>query len=127
MSVQTPTGPSVRIQDHAAERWEQRGDDRPLREALALAAPGSYTLPDGTPAYPEAEIFVYAPGTLDKELVFIVRRDTLKTVVPSRGRATASQNLSACPCCDGVHEVVATCGCVWCNEALEQLHRGETE
>lgn len=125
MSVQPPMQRTVQISLHACERWAKRGDDLPLHEAFALAAAGDYTLPDGDPAYPGAKTFVYAPGNLDGELVFVVRDGTLVTVTPPRDRATPSRNLSACPCCDGIHEFVADCGCVWCNEALEQLQRGE--
>jgi hypothetical protein len=124
MSVQPSTRDTVQFSFHACKKWEDRGDDLSLHEAFALAAVVNYILPDGDPAYPGAKTFVYAPGNLDEELVFVVRDGTLVTVTPPRSRATASRNLSACPCCDGVHEFVADCGCVWCNEALEQLHRG---
>lgn len=125
------------ITDHARKRWSERGvksadDEHSARnnflsvdEAFALSAQGEYTLPNGDPAYPGAKTFVYAPGNLNEELVFIVRDDVLVTVTPPRDRAMPSRNLSACPCCDGIHEFVADCGCVWCNETVEQLHRGE--
>lgn len=125
MSVQSPTRRRGEPSRHAYEMWAERGDDRSLQEAHELAALGYYTLPNGDPAYPGAKTFVVAPPTLNEELVCIVRDDTLVTVTPPRDRATVSRNLSACPCCDGVHEFVADCGCVWCNEALEQLYRSE--
>ena len=115
----------AKISRHARDQWDERGDGSPISEAFALAAHAEYTLPDGKPAYPGAQTFMYAPGHLTKELVFIVRNSTVVTVTPARGRAIASRNLSACPCCDGVHELVADCGCVWCNKKLERLQRLE--
>lgn len=117
---------ATNISFHAAyESWEKRGDGRSIREAFMLASLVEYKLPNGAPAYPDAETFLYAPGDLDQELVFIVRDGTVVTVTPPRGRAIPSRNLSNCPCCDGVHEFVADCGCPWCSASLERIQRGD--
>jgi hypothetical protein len=124
-----------RFTDHVRKRWSDRVDQQSrlksqtkkrglsVEEAFALSAQVEYTLPNGDSAYPGADTYIYAPGHREEELVFIVRDNTVVTVTPSRDRATASPNLSACPCCDGVHEFVADCGCVWCNKAVRNIQK----
>jgi hypothetical protein len=124
MSVTPSNGRAAQISAHARDRWQERGDGLSIREAFALAARGTYTLPGGGPAYPNTKTYIYAPGHLDEELVFLVKHGVLVTVTPPRGRAMISRNLSTCPCCDGIHEFVADCGCAWCNETVRRLSRG---
>lgn len=114
----------LEVSAHAWDSWNERGDDRSPREALQLSTRTNLVYADGTPAYDADELRLYAPGDRAKPLVFIVREDTVVTVVPPRREALPDGRLERCAECTAVHTLVTECGCPYCSPVVRAIQRG---